>query len=531
MTIRFAYFLGIIVLVLVSCARRGRPEGGPKDFDKPIMVRSDPDFKSLHFDEDEIRLYFDEFVKLKDVNSQLIVSPPLKYPLLISPQGTPSKRISIQFRDTLQENTTYSFNFGQSIQDNTEGNILENFKFIVSTGDYIDSLFVGGRIKDAYELNMVDAPTIMLYPVDENYKDSIVFNEKPTYVGSTLDSIQWSVTNIKPGKYRLIALNDKNKNYTYDPKVDRIAFHDDLIELPGDTVYDMRLFKAEFPFRVVSRAKEESKGHILIGFEGQPKNLRILEGSSTANEFVSSYYKDREKDTIHYWMRGFEGDSISLVVQSESYLDTLNVRLTKEELDSMKVGFSHRGVLNPADTFKILTSVPISKLDTSKVVFLNKDSLGVEYQPELSRQKDRINLFFPFEFQQEYNLQLLPGAITDIMGVTNDSLRINVRTGKTADYCSVFLSLNNIPRYPVIVELMDDRGVVAGKKIAEGPGELQFINIEPSRFKVRIIYDDNRNGKWDTGDFLRSVQPEEVYYFKSVIEAKANWEVIESLSL
>jgi len=157
MRIRYLSFL-IFLLILSSCARRGRPEGGPKDFDKPIMVKADPDFRSLQFKEDQIRIYFDEYVKLKEVNTQLIISPPLKYSPVISPLGSPSKRITIKLSDTLQENTTYTFNFAQSIIDNTEGNILDNFKYIFSTGDYIDSLKVVGHIKDAYDLEMKENP-------------------------------------------------------------------------------------------------------------------------------------------------------------------------------------------------------------------------------------------------------------------------------------------------------------------------------------------------------------------------------------
>ena len=157
------------LLLLIGCARRGRPEGGPKDFDKPIMVRTDPEFKSLHFEADEIKIYFDEYIKLKNVTSELIVSPPLKYPVQITPLGTPSKKITLKLSDTLQENTTYTFNFAQSILDNTEGNVLDNFKYIFSTGDYIDSLRIKGTIKDAFDLEMIENPTIMLYPVHENF--------------------------------------------------------------------------------------------------------------------------------------------------------------------------------------------------------------------------------------------------------------------------------------------------------------------------------------------------------------------------
>ena len=256
------FFLILFVLTLFACARRGRPEGGPKDFDKPIMVKADPEFKSLRFEEDQIKIYFDEYVKLKDVNSELIISPPLKYSPVISPLGVPSKKITIKLSDTLQENTTYTFNFAQSVVDNAEGNILDNFKYIFSTGDYIDSLKIKGGIKDAFDLEMIENPTIMLYPVDENYKDSLIFNEKLTYVGSTIDSVSWEITNIKAGTYRLIALNDANKNYKFNPKVDRIGFYPDFITIPGDSIFDLTLFKQIIPFKLVSRPKDISKGHM-----------------------------------------------------------------------------------------------------------------------------------------------------------------------------------------------------------------------------------------------------------------------------
>ena len=235
------------------------------------------------------KIYFDEYVKLKDVNSQLIISPPLKNSPAISPLGSPSKKITIKLSDTLQENTTYTFNFAQSIIDNTEGNILDNFKYIFSTGDYIDSLKVKGEVKDAFDLEMLENPTIMLYPVSETYKDSVIYKEKPTYVGSTIDSLNWEITNIKAGTYRLIALNDARKNYIFNPKEDRIGFYSDLISIPGDSIFDLTLFKEVLPFKLVSRPKDVSKGHIIIGFEGDHRDLDIRVLSPTTQDFKSFY--------------------------------------------------------------------------------------------------------------------------------------------------------------------------------------------------------------------------------------------------
>ena len=147
------------------------------------------------------------------------------------------------------------------------------------------------------------------------------------------------------------------------------------------------------------------------------------------------------------------------------------------------------------------------------------------------RYQDALDLLFEKQFQDKYTIRLFPGAITDIYGLQNDSLKVEVRTGKIADYCSIFLTINNVDRYPVIVDLINEKGEVVAKRYAQRSEELQFLHLEPSRFKVRLIYDDNRNGKWDTGNFLGKVQPEAVYYFRNVIDAKANWEVVESLNL
>lgn len=530
MNLRYIFVI-IVILALVGCARMGRPEGGPKDFDKPIMVRADPEFKSLQFDEDEIRIYFDEFVKLKNVNTELIISPPLKSSPEISPLGSPSKRITIKIRDTLQENTTYTFNFAQSIIDNTEGNILDNFKYIFSTGDYIDSLKVMGNIKDAFDLKMIENPTIMLYPVKEDYTDSIVFKEKPTYVGSTLDSLKWEITNIKAGKYRLIALNDTRKNYVFDPKEDRIAYHPEMINVPGDSVFDLKLFKEILPFKLVSRPKDLSKGHIILGFEGNSDDVNIRVLSDVGDDFRHFYAKDREKDTLNYYFHNFELDSLELEVSKGQFKDTVKVKTDEEEIDSMKIQLSTYGLLHFRDTLKLGSTVPLIKLDTSKFHFIDSDSVKVPFNLSLSAGHNIVDINFEKKLLESYKLFIEPGAVEDIFGVQNDSINSSVKTGKPSDYCSIYLKINNIERFPVILDLIDDRGNIVAKTYADKPREFEFKNLRPSRFMIRLIYDDNGNQKWDTGNFLLNQQPEKVHYVKSVIDAKANWEVEENITL
>lgn len=523
----------IILLLNLSCARRGRPEGGPRDEDKPILVKTDPEFKSIHFDVDEIKIYFDEYIKLKDLSSQLIVSPPLKYPPIISPQGTPSKKITIKIKDTLQENTTYTFNFGQSIIDNTEGNILDNFKYIFSTGDYIDSLQVKGTIKDAFELEMIENPTIMLYAVDSTFNDSVIYKQKPMYVGRTLDSVHWNVTNIKSGKYLLVAMNDNSKNYKFNPKEDKISFQTDFIEVPVDstTSFEMKLFKEILPFKIPTKPKEIAKGHIIVGYEGEAKGFNVNTISEIPSDFKTISTFDVKTDTLHYWFKNYEKDSILLSLNNKKPLDTVKVKLKAKAIDTMSVKSVVTGVLNLRDTLKLSSTSPIVKIDTSKIQLLDKDSVKVKLDIFVSKNKDELLLDFEKEESNKYSLEVLPGAVTDFFDIDNDTIHVNFSTKKSTDYSSIFLTLNNLKSYPAIIDLINERGDLVVQKYSEKHEELKYINLPPSRYKIRIIYDTNKNKKWDTGNYLLKQQPEEVYYFNDVIKASANWDLTESWTI
>ena len=174
----FKCFLLILVLSVIGCAKRGTITGGSKDTLAPVLRNSLPKNGSVNFTGKEIKLYFNEYVKLKNVGKQLVVSPPMKRPPEILPNNA-SKIITIKLRDTLQPNTTYSFNFGQSIEDNNEGNALAQFKYVFSTGNYIDSLALKASYKDALEKKSDHFISIMLYEVNEKYNDSTIYKETP----------------------------------------------------------------------------------------------------------------------------------------------------------------------------------------------------------------------------------------------------------------------------------------------------------------------------------------------------------------
>ena len=228
---RILYFalLFFVTLTFVNCAKRGSPSGGAKDSIPPIIVKYNPENYSINFTDDEIKIYFDEYIKLIDINKELIISPPLKYQPEIAPLST-GKFIKIIIKDSLKKNTTYSFNFGKSIVDYTEENVFKYFKYILSTGSFIDSLKLKGTVKDALLLNPEGTTTVMLYEVNDAFNDSIIYSEKPTYITTTKEESQeFELTNLKEGTYFLIALKDKTNDYIFQPNYDKIGFLEGFI--------------------------------------------------------------------------------------------------------------------------------------------------------------------------------------------------------------------------------------------------------------------------------------------------------------
>lgn len=227
-----------LLLLLYSCAKRSTPEGGEKDEIPPKVLSSKPENSSINFDEKKIRITFDEYIKLEKLNSQLVVSPPIdKSNYSIFPQGGASKHIDIEINEPLSDSTTFVFNFGESIKDNNEGNLLPFYKYVFSTGSYVDSLELKGNIYDSYERKQEGYITAMLYPKNESFNDSTIYKEKPLYISSTLDSTFFNFSNLKKGEYVLLALKDYNNNLLFDPLSDKVAFIDSMIIIPTESEF------------------------------------------------------------------------------------------------------------------------------------------------------------------------------------------------------------------------------------------------------------------------------------------------------
>jgi len=516
----------ILVFTLSQCAKKGRPTGGPKDEDPPVFVTANPPYGTVNFDKNEIRLYFNEYIKLKDLNKQLIISPPLnpENPSLITPQGSPSEYISIKIMDTLKENTTYIFNFGNSVEDNNESNTLEGFKYVFSTGSYIDSLTLKGGVKNSYSSDDIKDIKMLLYRLDSSYTDSAVYNKKPSYVASTLDTSRFEFTNMKEGKYLLMALKDQASDYQFDPKADQIGFYTDTIVLPRDSIIngDISLFKEILPYSF-KRGKEDRKGKLIFGYEGDPADIKIELISEVPADFKSVILSEKDKDTLNFWHSPIENDSLIFHIYKGQYLDTSVVRLRKKKLDSLSVTTKVRGILEFSDTLFFDTNNPIVKIDTSKVTFVDKDTVSIAYEPFISTTESKIGFVFEKEFKKDYSLTLYPEAVQDIFKQTNDTIPLKFKTRSLEDYGDIKLSIQNPSSRNVIIQITNNRDETIKEKLVNSTTNISFDYLKPEAYKVRIIYDDNNNGKWDTGNFLNKTQPELVEYFEEVQEVRANW--------
>ena len=528
------YLFFILIATLASCAKRGSITGGLKDTIAPTLKNSFPNNYSTNFNSKEIKLVFDEYIKLKNVNKQLVISPPLKYEPLITPL-TATKYLSIKIKDTLAPNTTYSFNFGQSIADNNEGNPLNQFKYVFSTGNYIDSLSIGGHVKNSLEKETDAFVSVLLYEVNDKFNDSVIYKKPPSYITNTLDSLKtFKLENLKAGKYLLIALKDLNGNNKFDPQKDKVGFLKNYISVPTDTLYELELFQENLPFKSL-KPTQASANKLLLGYEGEMNTVTnrptvLLKNENKIVETIVTKFP--QKDSLQVWFKPIKVDSLALTLKLDKYDKEFTVKLRDQKKDTLFISPKYNGTLNFRDRYYLTSSTPLVKFDNSKIKLINKDSVAVDFKTIYDEFNQEWFFDFDKEASQKYTLSLLPGATTDFYGITNDSLTFRATTRQLDEYGNLIVNLQNVKRFPIIVQVTDEKGEVIASEYTDSKTKVEFNLLEPNTFNLRVIYDDNKNKKWDTGNYLEKLHPEEVIYFsKTIRDVRANWDDVEFFDL
>lgn len=520
----------ILVLLTVQCARRGAPTGGPEDEQPPILLKVEPENYTTNFKGGKIRLEFDEFIKLKEVGKQLVISPPQKNKPLIRPQGTTARFVELTLLDTLNENTTYAINFGQSIVDNNEENPFNFYTYVFSTGDVLDSLEVTGILSDAFKRKVDPFVSIMMYRIDSSYTDSVVYKRLPDYIGSTTDSTStFSIGNLSAGKYRVVAIKDNNSNNLFDPLTDKIGYVPDTVNVPSEEPLLIRLFK-EIPDYRVNTPSLISSQLIYFGYLGNGDSLEVEPYPKLADSIRTRQFPLFDKDTLAFYLSDSRWDTIQFLVRNEplKLIDTFVVRNRNVPRDSLDFRTNYSSQIPFDDTFRLTATTPIEALDTSKVRVYFNDSIPLDARIRLDSLRNLIELSFVKEPVSSYRVDVLPGAISDFFEQENDTLQYTLRTASLADVGNLTLNLGGSPRFPLILQLTDEKDNVLHEVYSEGKNSFDFLRMKPGTYGIRVIYDRNRNGSWDTGNFLRGELPEPVKYYPGYFELRANWEQIET---
>ncbi|MDO4881586.1 MAG: Ig-like domain-containing protein [Capnocytophaga sp.] len=519
-----------VTLTLWQCARVGSPTGGDKDITPPEVLRIVPPSGTTNFTGNRIRIYFDELVTLKDVRKQLIISPPLNNFPDISPAGNAARYLDIKITDTLKPNTTYTFNFGRSIQDNNEGNPLNFFSYVFSTGNTIDSLSVKGKIKDAISSKPDNFVNVMLYEVTEKFTDSIIYKEKPTYIVNTLDSLDtFEIKNVKAGKYMLIAMKDKASNYLFDQKQDKIGFYPHFIEVPTDTIYELSLFK-EVPNNNTSRPFQAAESRISIGYEGERDSIRLQMLPPLPPDFKYTLTKDRDKDTLNLWFSPKIEDSLKFIVRNEK-TDTVKVNFRKMKPDEWQISSKSNDISPSLQEIIYTSNIPLDTFNQKMIHITAKDSSSVHFTSEIDSNKLDVRLKVPTKQGEKYKVMAYPEAFINFYGQKNDTLQTSFSPKPMEEYASLKLKIGEGFQFPILIELTNEKGtkVEYAKYLPEKTALYQWEAIKPSTYQIRIIEDKNKNEKWDTGNYLQKIAPENVYHFPKPIELRANWDIEQDI--
>ncbi len=532
MKLRQFFVILLVSLLVYACAQRGRPDGGPIDEEPPkILTERPPNYSNL-FEAEELRISFDEFIKLKNPRNQIIFSPPIEPRPEIMPLGLASKYISIQFNpDSLQKETTYTINFGTSIEDHNEGNTFPFYKYVFSTGSYLDSLSINGKLFQPAKRVSDEFISVMLYEIDSTYSDSVVFRDLPTYISYTQDSTNtFQLENMKAGQYKLVAISDQNNNYKFEAAQDEIGFLQDTIVLPRDheKTFELQVFKEAVKFDS-ERPSQDNLNKIIFGYRGKlnKDDFAIELIDKKPEDFKYQIVKEKETDTLNYWYKPFvDVDSLRFVFRNEKQLDTLKLYPKElEKPDSLQIVYGPKGSIYYDNPIKISANVPLSKFEKDSMYLLNtKDSIAVDFNVDLDPFENEIQVQFEKEEDKTYELQVLPGGVTSFFEEVNDTLSIKVKTKKYSDYGNLVLTLQNIKTYPILVQLINKQDKVKYEQSSENAQIFQFQYVEPAEYFIRVIYDDNQNGKWDSGDYLKKIQPEKVDYSINPVKVRANWD-------
>lgn len=522
-----------LICILFSCAQPSSPRGGPRDEVPPKIdsLKSTVN-EQVFFEKQNIKIVFNEFIDLRNPNTSILISPPfIRNPKIYS-RGK-EVRIEMPEEEELKDNATYVINFGESIADYTEGNKFLNYRFIFSTGAYIDSLSIKGMVNDAYTGEPVKECLVMLY---DNISDSVVYNERPFYFALTDEEGLFTIENIREDTFKIFGLIDENANYLYDQDNEQIGFIDSLIIVNNDTLtnqYDLQVFLPQQDFDLVEY-DAKSYGKVDFLFTNSPENI-----IATTDISMTNYLTELSGDSLIVWYDMPQDSNFVIYLGGEGgFADTIKIRklskaaFLQDEDFEVKRKNLNGGALKPKTSLSLSYNYPISGLKSANIT-LEKDSTVItDFQIVLdSANTKRIFIEHDFIEDSNYLLQLDSSAIVSINGLVNDSTSIDFTVSKLTDFGSLdlsFVELDSSINY--IVELLEGEKLVNTSIISEKGSELiKYSLLNPGSYSLRIIEDANKNNMWDPGSYQLKRYAEKIIV-QNLKAIKEGWENEEEIN-
>ncbi len=574
--------IGISFFYLIfysSCANIGSPSGGPKDSIPPVVVKTIPGLRGTNFDGSDVRFTFNEYIIPDEIGEKLVISPPMKKKPVIKMKG---KTLIVEFAEKLRKDATYSLDFKDAVADNNEKNPIKDMRFSFSTGARFDSLRVAGVVKNALTQEPVEKALVMLHRQKEYtaFIDSV-----PDYIGTTNKEGVFMIDNIAPGEYRLYALTDADNSLTYNAKSEQIAFADSVI-IPSarfiaepDTV-----IKDQDTLAIAGHVDYFPKSQNLMMFEeerfdqflnaskrSQSNKCDFYFAESLSDSFQVNLLKPKPTRDWKFLESNLKRDSITVWLTDTviGNADTLKFELRYEVLDSLKqmvvkhdtldliysapkvpkpkrkknegpvvptITLAHNINASAHDLYqriKIEAPEPLTSFDTTKVrLFSVEDSIKTRIPIVVEKDTNSIRKYYiehHWDPNSEYLFQIDSAAARNIYDHPSNKVEQKFKTQKEDYYGKIILTLSGL-KDPAIVQLLaNDKDEKVLQKIQVlGAGKIDFPYLKPEKYKVRLIMDPNKNGKWDTGFLAEGIQPERVVYFPKIIRVRSNFEIKES---
>lgn len=539
--VNFKRTLGLTIAVLVvisnffisSCASVQSPTGGPKDTIQPVIVKEIPKNLSRNFNVQKIEIEFDEFIKLSNEFTEISVSPSMDIPPVYKAK---KEKLTINFEEPLLQNTTYTINFGKAILDVNEGNILKNYSYVFSTGNEIDSLSISGRVINSLTKQKIKDVTVFILPISQ---DSLFGKKKPSFFTTTDTAGNFKLSNLREDNYKIYALNEQGGgDRIYNGKLEEIAFLKNPIKLNKDTNNIILSLFREIPaqFAIIDR-KIENDGRISLIFNKAivEPSVEILE--PTALNSLKTVEFSTSRDSARIWLPELTFDSIDVVISSSKIaLDTVTLRRSKKDSYSEILGISdniRNGKLKPGSDLLIKFASPIKSFN-DKIINILEDSIPIKNYTLLEEKKLQrtYTVKYPWKLNKQYSLKLDNNAFEDIAGKKSKLYNRKFELDVEDNYGSISINVTvpDTSKNYIIQWLSEDNKVLKEDNLSKNQ-VLNYTRYSTGKYKIRVIYDLNKNKEWDTGNLLMGIQAEDTWTFDKTLTLRPNWDLEEAIAI